>query len=175
VIWLYRSTSNCPVWCRWNRLAVLIGSWIIILHWLISDIHFLVGVLLRALQLAVRLNFDFVDPFCYILFSQTFWVFYTFQRKTKKHMFKWCNCKHMKFVKFNYSFLAEGFRQVFFKMPKLPQLQENIYIFTKLLQMPPRSLIFGCKFLLTHIFCPFYHWKRHLNLLQISSKLDDKF
>jgi len=136
---------------------------------------FLVGILLRALQLAARLNFDFVDPFCYILFSQTFWVFYTFQRKTKKHMFKWCNCKHMKFVKLNYSFLAEGFRQVFFELPKLPQLQENIYIFTKLLQMPPRSLIFGCKFLLTHIFCPFYHWKRHLNLLQISSKLDDKF
>ena len=142
----------------------------------IADIHFFSWSIVEgSLQLAVRLNFDFVDPFCYILFSQTFWVFYTFQRKTKKHMFKWCNCKHMKFVKLNYSFLAEGFRQVFFKMPKLPQLQENIYIFTKLLQMPPRSLIFGCKFLLTHIFCPFYHWKRHLNLLQISSKLDDKF
>jgi len=41
----------------------------------------------------------------------------------------------MKFVKFNYSFPAEGFRQVFFELPKLPQLQENIYIFTKLLQM----------------------------------------
>lgn len=147
----------------WNRLS----SWIIILHLLISDIHFGFGILLGALLLAVWLNFDFVDPFCYILFSQTFWVFYTFQRKTKKHTFKWCNCKHMKFVKFNYSFLAEKFRQVFFKLPKWPQLQENIYIFTKLLQMP-LSLIFGCKCL--HTFCvPFTIGKRHLRAKKSAS------
>jgi len=60
----------------------------------------------------------------------------------------------MKFVKFNYSFLAD----FFFKLPKWQQLQENIYIFTKLLQMP-LSLIFGCKCLNTFS-VPFTLWKK---------------
>ena len=93
-----------------------------------------------------------VDTFCYFLFSQTFWVFYTFQRKTKHTL--WWNCKHMKFVKFNYSFLAERFWQVFLKLPKLYNCKKIFTFLQKLLQILSVNA--------APIFVPFTIGKRHL-------------